>query len=210
MEEYLEQLWNLAYLSLNEVQARFHADHTLIRTEGDLQSHLLCTIEKKRIGEVQFEVHSEITWYENEYHRQFRRDISLFNPDNIQNNDFDVPLHKGFRHQGPILGVETKFIRSTDTQNQILYKTWEDLDRILKYSHLYYSSNRIQGFPKSFIIVIGCSHNSEIELVKNSFIFNIGRFLKEIESRELLWKNMHRTIVLPIFMSVNELSLLWD
>lgn len=210
MEEYLEQLWNISFLSLRELQAKFQVDNSLLRTEGDLQAHLLCAIENKRNENIQFEVHSEITWYENEYHRQFRRDISLFNTENVLDENLIAPLNKGFRHQGPILGIEVKFIRSTDTQNQILNKTWEDLDRILNYSHLYYSSDRNKGFPKWFIIVIGCSFNSDIEFVRHSFLRNIGRFIDELEIRDLRWRNMHRTIVLPIFLSVDEVTLLWD
>lgn len=211
MEEYLDLLWNLSFDSLRDVQLQFSQNHTLIRSEADLQGMLLCAINKRRCQEISFEVHSEITWYEADEHRSFRRDISMFNPLNIETNDANrVTLSKGFRHRGPMLGIELKYIRSNDTLAIIHRKTSEDLERLIRYSHQFYASNREIGYPKKFVIIIGCSPDADVQEIKQIFISKIGSFMREVEHRRLLWHNWISTIIQPILFSINESILLWD
>jgi hypothetical protein len=211
MEEYLDQLWNISFDALRDVQLAFNRNCTLIRTEADLQSMLLCAIRERRSPSISFEAHSEITWYEADEHRSFRRDISIFDPLNIETNDVNrITLSKGFRHRGPMLGIELKYIRSNDTLAIIHRKTWEDLERLIRYSHRFYASNREIGYPKKFVIIIGCSPDTDVQEVKQIFIANIGRFMNEVEQRGLPWFNMIQTIIQPILFSVDESILLWD
>lgn len=211
MEEYLDLLWNLSFDALRDVQLEFSQNHTLIRTEADLQGMLLCAINARRGPEISFEAHSEITWYEADEHRSFRRDISIFDPLNIETNDVNrITLSKGFRHRGPMLGIELKYIRSNDTLAIIHHKTWEDLERLIRYSHRFYASNGTIGCPKKFVIIIGCSPDTDVQAIKQIFIANIGRFMNEVEQRGLPWFNMIQTIIQPVIFSIDESILLWD
>jgi hypothetical protein len=213
MEEYLDQLWNISFDAIREVQKEFNRNNRLVRTEADLQGLLLCTLYRNRIQypSVSFEVHSELTWYEADEGRWFKRDISLFNPVNIENQGVNNRiLHKGFRHRGPAYGIELKFIRCNDTHQTIQRKTWEDFERLINYSHRFYSTNKSFGFPKKFLILIGCAPEQDYEMVKQIFIGNLGRFENKVRSLELPWVNHIQSIIQPVFISVKKAVLLWD
>lgn len=54
MEEYLDQLWNISFDALRDVQLAFNRNCILIRTEADLQSMLLCAIRERLSPSISF------------------------------------------------------------------------------------------------------------------------------------------------------------
>lgn len=121
--EHIEKYYELTDLAMKSVFQKFIYNPKLILTESDLKCWLFIELQNQLKGrDLPFSVHTEITHYlKNSLPRKkyFMRDLTILNHNNLnlndelwnQNDNKDYTLSKGFRHDGPALHFELKFVR---------------------------------------------------------------------------------------------------
>lgn len=175
---------NKAMMQLHD---RFKTDPKIILTESDLKCWLF--LKLKKVENATFSVHTEITHYPYsktvqdgitvKVQKYFFRDLTILDDKNVSDNsklwnnsNDDSILSKGFRHRGPAIHFELKYIRQGINKISRPLIDNNDIDKLKNYSPQNSSHQR------RFVIVWGSrSENIKVanleEKIKSSLaIFN--------------------------------------
>lgn len=196
MEERLLEWLNSLDSIFGSIHNSYVGNRQAILTEGDL--HCLCFAhlrnkfeEQNNVGHYKHQlfqlksrvsVHSEITWFRINQLSGFEVDITVWDDQFLKFDKFDTfeaYPHKGFAYDGPILGIEVKFIREYDNPVKQAITDYEKFIEKLIPAKL---QNINDGLYKvcrpdlvKFVSVIGCKRTDHFNKAKEA----IGRVLTE-------------------------------
>lgn len=187
----LPNSWMIAVnKAMIQVHERFKDDSKFILTESDLKCWLFYELQNQKTY-VPFAVHSEVTHYaehtneKDKLEKKYKfRDLSLLCPSLIKDNEEiwseenpEYAMTKGFKHKGPAIHFELKFIR----QGNNLKSLESDITKLQNYHPETINPER------RFVVVWGsrCSEknlkNLKIEFEKTITSLTNGDVKKSIE-----------------------------
>ena len=170
---------------IRDLQREYSHNKGLILTEGDLECHLYKRLTdspnfnnyaktKSSDWKTGF-VHSQITWFKRENDSGFRVDLTVLKPENLSIQDYEnseTYPHKGYFHDGMVVAIELKFIRTAE-ETEIENKAKEDYLKIVnnlkKAKEFLIKNGRYKNVTTDeilFITLVACKTKSIYEIAK--------------------------------------------